>query len=139
MGRQSPDLEVLTVTPGAPGTTKGKWTAFLEPLKSRQQVFHLVRTEPRRVEGGKAIAEVASEVRFQMVPLPDFEFAEEPTMVSGFTDYELGDMLQAIVDEAAKIGIVASGMRDRDAEVAATKAHLNDFRRLIFKGEFEKL
>ena len=117
------------------GSTSGRWTAFVEPLTSRRQVFHLVRTEPARVEGGR-VGSVAYEVELVFHKLEnegDWGPAP-PTLVSNVGDDQLRDLMQAIVDEAAKLGIVASGHQDARGEIRRVELHLEDMRKLVFTG-----
>lgn len=127
------------------GSTSGRWFAFIEPITSRRYVFHLVRHTPHRVdEKGKVTPAVDHEVELAFHKLErEGEWGPAPpTMVSNFGSdgAELEQMLQAIVDEAAKIGIVAKGHRDHTAELAATRDHLEDMRRMALNSYgYEKL
>ena len=48
--------------------------------------------------------------------------------------------MRAIVNEAAKNGIFPDGIDDMTREIATLKQHLEDMRKLVFKGQgYEKL
>lgn len=58
----------------------------------------------------------------------------------GTNDNDLMEFLQAIVNEASKLGIYPAGMEDMSREVATLRAHLEDMRKLVFKGPgYERL
>ena len=45
-----------------PGSQSRNWSAFVEPITTRRQIFHLVKSEPQKVVNGKIEPPVDYEV-----------------------------------------------------------------------------
>lgn len=117
----------------------GRWLAIVEPIRSRQIRFHLLKRSHIsegiavvKQEGEKRVIEAIKEleISFTLKDIPEGEFSSEATIESQWGDGELRDFLQAIVDCAHGMGIVAGKVTDRTAEITTLKQHLEDMRAL---------
>lgn len=126
------------------GSKSGKWTVVIGKDNYTGKIdLHILRKE----RPGSAFAEMRNGVqvvervptlevaKLTLVEAPEGDWAPEgPAWTSHMraTDNEVHDLLQAIVNEAAKHSIYADG-RDMVQEMKATRFHLDDMRRLVFK------
>lgn len=117
-----------------PGSTAGRWSAFIEPMVSRRAVFHLLWEEPHHVVDGKSIPRQSYEMHLApSAALREGMFDDVPTKASSFeADDSVLDMLKAIVEEAGKMGIFASNAPGAQ-ELEAVRDHLSDMRALALR------
>lgn len=131
------------------GSTVGRWTAFVEPQTTRSLILHLIKRSHdaapgavgvRRADGIEEI--VDHEVQFAFVPLREGgPWADAPTLTGfSYPENDVTDFLRAVANEAARLGIWPDNVADAHRELAAAKRHLEDMRKLVFKGAgYEKL
>lgn len=128
------------------GSTVGRWTAFIEPAVSRRMRLRLIQRSHAGAgmayvgPGGKVEPIKDYEVAFRLTELKEGDWSESPAIESPYGDNQVFDLLQAIVNEAAKVGIYPAGAADMTREISTLKQHLEDMRRLVFKAPgYEKL
>lgn len=124
------------------GSTVGKWTAWVPPRGYDRSIgLHLFRRQHPGTAYHDAATGVISViptmevVKFTLEQTPDGEFspngpALKDDAFSNMGENEVIQFLQAIVNEAAKLGIYAAGTKDLTRELTAVRAHLEDMRRL---------
>lgn len=124
------------------GSVFGRWTAHLLPSVDRRVRLNLFRRDFRSRADAHAYEDVDTglqkivlneerQVRISYVAIQPGAFVEEPTLIGSYEDAQ--DFLQAIVNEAAKLGIHAQSHNEGTAELNRTLDHLDDMRRLVFK------
>lgn len=127
----------------------GRWTALLEPIRTRSMRLHLLRRS-HNSEGNAVHKKIGDQnvvervvdyaVRFELVELPEGgDLPIDATVRGDWESGEVRDFLQAIVDCADQLGIVPSKQKDLSGELDVTRAHLEDFRRLVFKDKHQPL
>lgn len=126
------------------GSTVGKWTVVIPKTRDRNLELRLFRRErPGQYyfDGVETHENKNMEVvGFQFQEMPEGDYAPDgPALSSGsgvgptFDDNEVIQFLQAMVNEAAKMGIYATGTKDTTREIKTLRDHLEDMRRLLFK------
>lgn len=130
------------------GSTKGRWTAFIPAMYNRYLCLHLFykshATDAQAVVSGTGATKTTEQVKeyrveFTMVEINRDDPDPSPALkgAGGFPpdDNDVLAFLQAVVDEAAKVGIRASGTENLEDVLGATTNHLEDMRRLVFTKE----
>lgn len=133
------------------GSKVGRWTVYIPPLASPRLNLHLfVRRFPSLAtaihlkdgdQPGEVVLNTTSHVGFQLIPVEEGAVEWPPATVTGpigYAENDVQDFLQAMVNEAAKLGIRAKGEAETISELKATKFHLDDMRRLALEGHYHK-
>ena len=124
-------------------STVGKWTAYIPPMHRPSIGLHLLwREAPGTAmydpKDGVRLVKSFEVAKFTMVECPEGDyFPEGPALVGDIPLFEGNDVLdfmQAVVNEAAKFGIYATGTKDATKEITALRFHLEDMRKLVFHG-----
>lgn len=128
----------------------GRWTAWVPAMTTRALKLHLTY---RNFPGDSAYLDIPApedgpemrklvqnkeyRVEFKLVEIDPNEITIPATIEStgGFPpdNNDVFSFLQAVVNEAAKLGIYATGEKNASATLAAVKDHLADMRALVFK------
>lgn len=129
---------------------RGRWTAIIEPMMTRLMRFHLLRKS--HVGDGQAVVRKGPDgadrieairyyqVRFELTEVEEGGYWPDPPTIRDDEVGDLRDFLQAIVDCAAQIGITATQPQpDLAGELAVTRDHLEDMRRLVFKRDHQPI
>jgi hypothetical protein len=125
------------------GSTTGKWTVVVgcDKYSGKMDLRILRKDRPgsayAEMRGGVQVVErvhTFEVMRLTLAPMPEGDFAAEGPAWSSHMgkDNETRDLLQALANEAAKVGIYADG-RDMVQEMKAVRHHLDDMRKLVFK------
>jgi hypothetical protein len=124
---------------------KGRWSAFIEPFRSRHFRFHILRrshdveanivfSDPDPVTGQRVSERIVEKaVKFELVEFEEGEWPTDPTISGTYEANDVADFLQAMVDCAYGLGITPTKQKDLEGELAAVRAHLEDMRSLVLR------
>jgi len=126
------------------GSKVGKWTVFLgnDQMRGKIDLRILWRETDASVTYNPETRETRmvhtfEVAKFEMAQCPEVMFSDEGPALTGAawvgSQSEVRDFLQALVNEAAKLGVLANGNNSQTQELRAVRFHLEDMRKLALK------